>query len=93
MLDRLFICTVSMQCGDAIDAKARLFNGALSANNGEQHYPECSRTKPAFLISGLEYSQTDLTAFTKGKLSASERRRRQMEGRERGGTRGGRREK
>lgn len=31
-------------------------------------------TKPSFLITGLEYSQTDLTAFTKGKCQALKER-------------------
>lgn len=46
MLDRLFI----RLCVQALWWCYRLLNGALSANNGEQYYSECSRTKPPFLI-------------------------------------------
>lgn len=77
VLDRLFI----WHCVHAVlwfyQRLNLLLNGALSANNGEQHYPECSRTKPYFVITGLEYSQTDLTAFTK-RMCQTERERKRV---------------
>lgn len=77
MLDRLFI----RLCVQALWWCYRLLNGALSANNGEQCYSECSRTKPSFLIKGLEYSQSDLTAFSEGNCQTWKRERQHCGGR------------
>lgn len=66
VLDRLFIWRrvhAVWRCYQHLNLP---LNGALSANNGEQHYPEFSGTKPSAVIGELEYSLTDLTVFTRG---------------------------
>lgn len=64
--------SVSARRSDAISFKTSC---STEPNNGEQRYPECSRTKsPPPLIKEPEYSQHDLTALTERKWQQEEGR-------------------